>query len=314
MIAMRRWAAVLTVVLVAGGAGGVGGAGAMVPAQRSLAAPRWVRGACGALSIWADGTAESDHAGPSVVNRIAGGSLSAKQGRARLLTIYGRATTQSLALVRAAEHLGAPRVAGGRATAADYRRTTRELRAAYAAMVASIRRMSARRAEVFANRANSVIERGNDAFRQIGNPMEPITANAALVPVVAATSDCQDVQSYFAPSGEPMDISAGDCFDQPAGVVPCTTPHDGEVVFVGMYPGAPDAPYPGESRFEVYVMAQCIQAFATYVGVEYEDSPLGLSWYDPSPETWAAGDRQVICLVGNPDGSHITGSLQGSPS
>ncbi|MFM7271541.1 MAG: septum formation family protein [Actinomycetes bacterium] len=312
----KRWLAVF-VVAAAVGAGGVPASAAVRgarPVQHSMAAPRWVRGACGSLSTWVDVTSESDHAGPSVVNRVAGGSLSAKQGRARLLAIYGRAIRQSSTLVAAAKALGVPRVGGGKATAADYRETTRELRAAYAAMVVALRRTSTRGGDAFANRANAVIGRGDDAFRQIGNPMEPITANAALVPVVDATADCQDVEAYFEPSGEPMDVSAGECFDQPAGVVPCSTPHDGEVVFVGAYPGASGTPYPGEAQFQVWVLAQCIPAFATYVGTPYEESPLALAWYDPSPETWAVGDRQVICLVGNPDGSHLTGSVQGSAS
>ena len=313
---MQRWIAVLVVAFTALGVGAVpaSAANGARRAQHSMAAPRWVRGACGSLSTWVDGTSESDHAGPSVVNRVAGGSMTAKQGRARLLVIYGRATKQSTTLVNATKALGAPRVSGGKATAADYRGTTQELRAAYAAIVTAIRRLKPKGGTAFANRANAVIQRSDDAFRQIGNPMEPITANTALATVVDATSDCQDVQAYFAPSGEPMDVSAGDCFDQPAGVVPCTTPHDGEVIFVGAYPGASGTPYPGEAQFQTWVMAQCIPAFATYVGTAYEESPLGLSWYDPSPETWAVGDRQVICLVGNPDGSHMTGSVQGSAS
>ena len=56
----------------------------------------------------------------------------------------------------------------------------------------------------------------------------------------------------------------------------------------------------------------CTGAFATYVGVPFSLSDLSVSYIYPSAETWAAGDRQLICVVADAKEQNRTDSLRGS--
>jgi hypothetical protein len=111
-----------------------------------------------------------------------------------------------------------------------------------------------------------------------------------------------------------FDIAVGDCMnDQSTGtqvsdvpVVPCTEPHASEVFHAYQVPGDT---FPGD--FTQIAEEQCKPAFQTYVGVAYDQSALEITTLEPSFETWADGDRELLCIVVDPAGS-VTGSLQGA--
>jgi hypothetical protein len=117
-------------------------------------------------------------------------------------------------------------------------------------------------------------------------------------------------------AGGVVKLSVGQCFDDPldlsevtdVGVVACIAPHDNEVVAVvdledGMFPGGSTVGAEADSR--------CRVAFGEYMGVPYDQSPYILGWLAPSAESWAVGDREVICFVFDPSGNKTTGSLRG---
>jgi hypothetical protein len=69
--------------------------------------------------------------------------------------------------------------------------------------------------------------------------------------------------------------------------------------------------YPGSPALTRTAGEFCEKAFADFVGVKVTKSKYDLTFLLPTDETWAAGDREVVCLAGS--ASKMTaGSLEGS--
>lgn len=92
--------------------------------------------------------------------------------------------------------------------------------------------------------------------------------------------------------------------------VPCTTPHDNEIVGSATHPDAPS--YPGQAALETFAAAPCITAFNTYVGGDFDTSSLSMLPIVPTEATWAKGDRTITCVVLSHDGTKLTSSVKGS--
>lgn len=60
----------------------------------------------------------------------------------------------------------------------------------------------------------------------------------------------------------------------------------------------------------------CLAEFEPYIGQPYETSSLYVTYITPTTQTWAKGDRELLCLVYEVDDSlnpvNTTGSLKGS--
>lgn len=115
------------------------------------------------------------------------------------------------------------------------------------------------------------------------------------------------------------DLAVGDCFDEPAGATevedvqhhPCTEPHTSEVVFVGDI--AADA-YPSETEVADFVRDQCVPAFNSYTGLDFEtDTTLDMGYFFPLEEGWRTGDHEVICYVIRLDKAPMSQSLKTAP-
>jgi hypothetical protein len=85
-------------------------------------------------------------------------------------------------------------------------------------------------------------------------------------------------------------------------------PHDSEAYAVVT---VPDGEYPGEADIKAQADAGCVAAFPEFVGIAYTESELEYTFYFPSVDSWAQGDREILCEVYDPD-SQTTGSLAGS--
>lgn len=113
-----------------------------------------------------------------------------------------------------------------------------------------------------------------------------------------------------------LELDVGQCFDDPpdfaevadVDVVPCASPHRNEVIAVV---DITDSPYPGDAAIARAAESRCRAAFAGYVGIAYDDSPLALGWLAPSADSWAVGDREVICFVFDQSGNRTSGSVRG---
>jgi hypothetical protein len=93
-------------------------------------------------------------------------------------------------------------------------------------------------------------------------------------------------------------------------VVPCHVPHTQQVFFLVHDDNAGDN-YPGASVLKTYADGNCLQHFAHFVGIAYQDSTLFYTYLLPSVRSWAAGDRTVTCLI-TTTGRKLTSTVQDS--
>lgn len=115
-------------------------------------------------------------------------------------------------------------------------------------------------------------------------------------------------------------IRPGDCFDDPprerqleqVDVVPCDQPHDNEVFGTVEHPAPEGEAFPGREAVVAYAEQACPGPFVEYVGATYDQSRFTLFPIVPSADTWAVGDRQVICALYDHQAGKLTGSVRGS--
>ncbi len=69
--------------------------------------------------------------------------------------------------------------------------------------------------------------------------------------------------------------------------------------------------YPGQDQVENRATQICYDNFSDYVGITYEQSIYDIGWLFPTAETWAVGDREVICFAYAVNFDKITGSING---
>jgi len=93
--------------------------------------------------------------------------------------------------------------------------------------------------------------------------------------------------------------------------VPCTEPHDSEVIYIF---DMPDGDY-NEDAIEAAGDDQCAQEIVTYVGPNYDTvSSEGLDWsyFTPTSESWDQGDREVDCIAYTASSENeLTSSVKG---
>ncbi|MGN6326873.1 septum formation family protein [Pseudolysinimonas sp.] len=165
--------------------------------------------------------------------------------------------------------------------------------------------------------------------------MTRLDRRAALGAVVLAAAALAGCTATAAPAPTPTptratsgahassrDIAVGDCLDDAAAgsttataaIVPCSEPHDSEAFAEVTLSG--DS-YPGLDAVQAESQTACQgDAFANFVGIAAADSSLQVSYYYPTEDSWAAGDRTVTCTVYALDASgkaaRTTGTLKDS--
>ena len=112
------------------------------------------------------------------------------------------------------------------------------------------------------------------------------------------------------------DLQVGDCLND-AGlsgivtsvpVVPCDEPHDSEAYAEF---DLDEGPFPGKEQIVARGDAGCVEAFAAFVGIPFNDSELAYSYYQPTESSWPQGDRRILCEIYDPV-SQTTGTLKGA--
>ena len=94
-------------------------------------------------------------------------------------------------------------------------------------------------------------------------------------------------------------------------VVPCELEHSHEIYYVE--DDTRDV-YPGLEALETFAQQVCVREFEPYVRISPFDSTLFFSWLVPTLDSWNSEqkDREVICVLGNLDGSLWTGTRKDS--
>lgn len=119
-------------------------------------------------------------------------------------------------------------------------------------------------------------------------------------------------------SNEVTSLEVGQCFDTPAEASevsdvqrqPCNEPHDAEVVASLTHPAPAGEAYPVVSGFQDYIEQNCVPAFNSYTGRNFPDAELGLSFFRPTLNGWANGDRGFTCFVVREDGQKLTATVR----
>lgn len=111
-------------------------------------------------------------------------------------------------------------------------------------------------------------------------------------------------------------LPMGLCLDEvpsgiisPANVLDCAQPHTYEV-FGRFF--LDDGVFPGDDTVESAAYEQCDAAYPDFVGIPWEQSALAYYYVAPNEQTWAEGDREISCLLYDPEAEETTGSLRGS--
>lgn len=111
-----------------------------------------------------------------------------------------------------------------------------------------------------------------------------------------------------------LHLKEGQCVNLPAEtsaatieVVGCEDPHEAEIVGVDTIT---EKALPPESTLEEMAFTQCHAHFTRYVGIEASDSNLDAMWLLPTPASWKAGDRSIVCLATVTNDSPLTASVK----
>lgn len=113
-----------------------------------------------------------------------------------------------------------------------------------------------------------------------------------------------------------FELRVGDCLDRfsegdeisQVRAVPCSAQHSDEVFTSAEMPGDD---YPGDEAVAEFADEACLSEFQEFVGTPWQESELDYGFLAPTESSWADGDREVLCVVGDPE-SDVTGSLEDS--
>jgi len=109
----------------------------------------------------------------------------------------------------------------------------------------------------------------------------------------------------------------GNCLEKPGDAfetaqrVDCAKPHDLEVFALVDDPAPRGAKYPGRDLMDREANVACPPQFQSYVGVPFDESQLGVTFFVPVKATWEANSRRLLCTVSAKTGK-LTGSVKGT--
>ena len=112
-------------------------------------------------------------------------------------------------------------------------------------------------------------------------------------------------------------LQVGDCFND-AGTfvgqivsdpsVPCSEPHDNETYAVF---DVDFESYPADGNMGQLAYDACMVRFESFVGKEYDKSPLMIATLQPTADSWERGHREVVCAVFRMNRNQLVGSMAG---
>lgn len=152
--------------------------------------------------------------------------------------------------------------------------------------------------------------------------MAPRAGRRALVATALVLAGCAPAvrdgggQVTAPTTTDSYSVRVGDCLGalpsdttERLSLLPCDQAHAWEAFATATLEGDD---FPGNAGVRNEAEEACTTAFATFVGLPSKKSELELTMLTPTSQTWTqAGDREVVCLVGDPDGG-VTGTLAGA--
>ena len=118
-----------------------------------------------------------------------------------------------------------------------------------------------------------------------------------------------------------FDLEVGTCFNvadddassfETVPAVPCDEAHEYEVFALVEHEAGADEEYPGDDEIDEFAFEECEGEFEGYVGSDYAESIYYINYLTPSEDTWEEGDREVVCVLYDPEDDELTGSARDS--
>jgi hypothetical protein len=142
-------------------------------------------------------------------------------------------------------------------------------------------------------------------------------AVVATISIVGCAQDRDEETGAESAEVDVFDLQVGDCLAdfQDATALsrvtasPCSEPHSDEIYASGAITDEDE--FPGAEAIQSAAEDICIAEYAEFVGLPYEDSVLDIGYLTPTEESWATGDREVLCTIFDP-AEEVTGSLRGA--
>src|SRR5262249_14931594 len=130
---------------------------------------------------------------------------------------------------------------------------------------------------------------------------------AAVLVVASLTAAQRSATGQITKDGHlgVFSLRAGDCFQNPSGsqadpaltqvtAVPCTSPHNAQVITQLPVPGNA---YPGRAAFGAKAKRGCSASIAAVADRSKLTASMNLLWIYPLPQAWADGQRTISCLI-----------------
>lgn len=115
-----------------------------------------------------------------------------------------------------------------------------------------------------------------------------------------------------------FDLEVGDCFSVESdelvtvAVVDCEQLHEYEAFALVDHEAGEADPHPGDEAMLEYGDTACRAPFGEYVGREYQASIWYITSLYPSEQTWAGGDREIVCTLYQRDANSEPITVAGS--
>jgi len=160
----------------------------------------------------------------------------------------------------------------------------------------------------------------DDPTPSAAGPSATPSSSPSIEPSAEASASATDASEGEETSV--FELEVGDCFSADSDavesvlVVDCEQSHHYEAFFIFDHEAGPDEAYPGDQEILEFADSECRPPFEEFVGNDYETSLWYITSVTPSAETWARGDREVICALDQQDSDgqaiEVTGSAEGT--
>ena len=144
--------------------------------------------------------------------------------------------------------------------------------------------------------------------------LRPTIALGAAAILSLALSACSSMP--FNNRTQSTELAVGQCLLVPlnsqvnsVATTECTEAHTGEVYSVTTLK---NDTMPSRDEMDELVYNTCYETFEAYVGTSPEETTLDYTAMSPTKQTWAKGDREIVCIAVRTDDEQLTASVRNS--
>ena len=144
--------------------------------------------------------------------------------------------------------------------------------------------------------------------------LRPTIALGAAAIMGLALSACSSMP--FNNRTQSTELAVGQCLLVPlnsqvnsVATTECTEAHTGEAYSVTTLK---NDTMPSRDEMDELVYNTCYETFEAYVGTSPEETTLDYTAMSPTKQTWAKGDREIVCIAVRTDDEQLTASVRDS--